>query len=258
MAGDDHRAPAGRVADHHLAHLADLGRVETVGGLVEDEQVGQPEHGLGDGEALAHALRVGAHRAGERVAEPGDLQGLVQVGVAGRAAGGLPVQLQVLPAGQVRQEARALHEGADPRQHGRSGPDGVAEDADLAVVRCDQAHQHTQGGGLARAVGSEQTEHLALLDAEGQLAHRVPVGGLRVPLAQVLDHQRHLGQPCIGRGAGRPAAGGEQQGERGGRRGHRKPPHPGGQGRRGGGDGGGRRHAQVALEGDGVGGRGGR
>ena len=30
---------------------------------------GQAEHGLGDGEALAHALRVGAHRPVERVAE---------------------------------------------------------------------------------------------------------------------------------------------------------------------------------------------
>lgn len=69
VAGDDDRASCARVADHHLAHLADLRRVEPVRGLVEDEQVREAEHGLGDREALAHALRVRAHRAGEGVAE---------------------------------------------------------------------------------------------------------------------------------------------------------------------------------------------
>ena len=115
--------PARGVADQHLAHLADLRRVEPVGRLVEDQQVGQAEHGLGDGQPLPHALGVGAYRAVERLAEAGDLQGLGQVGVLGGPAGGLPVQLQVGPAGQVRQEAGALDERADPGQDRRAGAD---------------------------------------------------------------------------------------------------------------------------------------
>ena len=38
-----------------------------------------------------------------------------------RAAGGLPVELQVVPAGQVRQEAGALDERAQPGQHRGAG-----------------------------------------------------------------------------------------------------------------------------------------
>ncbi len=252
VAGDDDRAARRRVADHHLAHLADLGRVEAVGRFVEDEEVREAEHGLGDGEALAHALGVGADRAGEGVAEARDLQGLLQVGVLRRASGRLPVQLQVLAAGEVREEARALDERADPGEDGGARADRVAEDPDLTGVRLDQAHQHAQGGRLARAVRTQEAEHLALLDAEGQVPHRVPVRRLGVPLAQVGDLERDFGQFGGGGCRGGASAAGQQQGQRDGHAREREPPHPGREGRRRGGDAGGRRHLQVALQGDGV------
>ena len=106
VAGDQHGAAGGRVAAQHLAHGVDLRRVEPVGRLVHQQQVRQPEHRLGDRQPLPHALRVGADPAVDGRAEPGDLQRLVQVRVLCGPAGGLPVQLEVRLAGQVRQEAR--------------------------------------------------------------------------------------------------------------------------------------------------------
>ena len=46
-------------AAHELADLADAGRIEAVGGLVEDQDVRIAEQRLRDAEALAHAERVG-------------------------------------------------------------------------------------------------------------------------------------------------------------------------------------------------------
>ena len=37
-----------RTGCHHLGHLADLGWVDAVGRLVQDEQIGQAQHGLGE------------------------------------------------------------------------------------------------------------------------------------------------------------------------------------------------------------------
>ena len=55
---DGDAALGGEVA-HELADLADAGRVEAVGGLVEDQDVRVAEQRLRDAEALAHAERVG-------------------------------------------------------------------------------------------------------------------------------------------------------------------------------------------------------
>ena len=71
--------PGGRVPEQHVAHLPDLRRVEAVHRLVEHQQVRQAEHGLGDGQPLAHALGVGAHRAVEGGAEA--VLGKISVGV---------------------------------------------------------------------------------------------------------------------------------------------------------------------------------
>ena len=112
--------PVSRVALQDLAHLGDLRRVEAVGGLVEDEQLGQAEHRLSDRQSLLHAVAVGLHPAVDRRAEPGDLQRRLEVGVVVGAPGRRPVQPQVLPPGQVRQEAGPFDERAEPGQHRRA------------------------------------------------------------------------------------------------------------------------------------------
>ena len=61
VAGDhDGDALVGEL-DHQAAHLLDAGRVQAVGGLVEDEELGVAGQCQGDPQTLLHAQRVGAH-----------------------------------------------------------------------------------------------------------------------------------------------------------------------------------------------------
>ena len=203
-----HRASGGRVPAEHLAHLADLRRIQAVRRLVEHEQVRQPQHRLRDREPLAHALAVGLHPAVHVVAEAGDLQRLVQVGVLRRPPGRAPEQPQVLQPRHVRQEPRSLDERADPREHRGAGADRVPEDHDPALRRRDQPHEHPQRRRLAGAVRAEQAEHPPPLDAERHVAHRAEAVG--VPLAQTLHRERDAGELGLRRpGPRAPAEHGE-------------------------------------------------
>ena len=112
VAGDDHGPPGGGVVGQDLPHGPDLRRIETVGRFVEQQQRRQPEHRLGDAEALPHALAVAANLPVDGRPEPGDLQGLVQSRLFGRPSGGRPVGPEVRHAAEVRQEAGSLDEGA--------------------------------------------------------------------------------------------------------------------------------------------------
>ncbi len=47
--------------------------------------------------------------------------------------------------------------------------EGFAEEAHAAGVRDRDADHHADGGGLAGAVGAEEAEHAAGLDAEGEV-----------------------------------------------------------------------------------------
>ena len=112
--------PVGRVAAQHLAHRADLRRIEAVGRLVEQQQVGQPEHRLGDGQPLPHALAVGAHR--RSIAVPSRRSPAPRPGARPAGpAGGLPVQLQVRPCRTGAAGTRNPRRSADPGQDRRPG-----------------------------------------------------------------------------------------------------------------------------------------
>ena len=67
----------------------------------------------------------------------------------------------------------------------------MPEDADLAAAARPVPLEDLDGGRLARAVRSEQAEHLAVLDLEADSAHRLH---LAVGLAQIA----HLdGEPFV-------------------------------------------------------------
>src|SRR6266536_4587109 len=78
--GEEYGAALGDEAADHAAELVDAGRVEAVGGLVQDQQLGVGEQGAGGAEALAHSERVGGDalvralgesHARERALDPG-------------------------------------------------------------------------------------------------------------------------------------------------------------------------------------------
>ena len=74
------------------------------------------------------------------------------------------------------------------------GHDVVAGDGGGAGGGGDEARKHAHGGGLAGAVGAEEAEDLALVEAEGDIVHR---GEAAEPLGQArdLDQCRHASPP---------------------------------------------------------------
>ena len=120
MAGHQHGgAVGGQVADQ-VPDLAGALRVEAVGRLVEDQQVTRHQQGVGDGEPLPHAERVGAVALGRGGQQADPVQRRVDPGPRGarvaEPVGGVQPG-QVGPAGQVGVEGRPLDQRADPAQH---------------------------------------------------------------------------------------------------------------------------------------------
>ena len=134
VAREEHGRAGVGDAVHELAHLAHLARVEAVGGLVEHEHLGTPEQHAREAEPLAHPLRVRLDLAVDRVAEAGDGERAVEVGVGEARAARLPPELQVLHPREVRHEGGGLDDGADPLQLGRAGTRACAEQEGVAAA----------------------------------------------------------------------------------------------------------------------------
>ena len=158
--GEDVRAQQDRgpglaeLADE-VADLADPGRVEAVGGLVEDEQVGLLHQGRRDRQALLHPQRVGVDVLAGAVGQAhlgqrgGDL-------LAGDAAGAGEEQ-EVLARREAGHEPRLLDQRAHAADDlGQAVGDRPVEEPDLAAGGPGEAEQHLQGRGLAGAVGAEE------------------------------------------------------------------------------------------------------
>ena len=116
MARHEHRAPAGRLGAHQVAHPADAGRVEAVGRLVEDQHVGIAQQRRGDREPLAHAHRVALHAPVGGAGQVDLLEHLAHARLGVAAGGGEHAQVVA---------AAATRDGSSPprapRRRGRSG-----------------------------------------------------------------------------------------------------------------------------------------
>ena len=75
----------------------------------------------------------------------------------------------------------------------------VAADRDPAGRRRNEARHHAHGGGLARAVGSQEAQHLAALDRERNVVHR-ELGPERLGQVFDLDHASLRRRPAIAAG----------------------------------------------------------
>ena len=152
----------------------DAGGVEAERGVVQDDELRLLEQDVGQAEALAHAARVlhdglvGGVLELDHVEQLGD----ARVGVGARDAVELGGEAEVLCAGQVAVEADGLREVADPPLDGERVTRGVvAADADGPGARLGEAQHHEDAGALARAVGAEESEDLALVDGEVDGVH---------------------------------------------------------------------------------------
>ena len=81
-----------------------------------------------------------------------------------------PVNVDILPSGEVEVGGQRLRNHADRFAHApRIARDVEAGDEALSRGRHDQRREHPAERGLARAVGSEQTEQLAAAHLEGHV-----------------------------------------------------------------------------------------
>lgn len=180
MCGDEHRLALLAQRPHRVAHLADAGGVEPVGGLVEDEQVGVLEERRRDGQALLHAQREAGVAVAPAVAEVRGLEHLVDA--LSRAADRAREQGEVLAGGEGGEELRRLDDGPDPVDDVRQ-PLGhrLAEDLGRAGVGAHEAEQHPDRRRLARAVRAEEAVDAAERHGHGQAGD----GDASRPSAQV-------------------------------------------------------------------------
>ena len=154
VARDQHRDPVAGERPDQAAHLDDARRVQAVGRLVEDQQLGTGQHGRRDAEPLLHPQRVRAVPVPRPGQQAGPLEHRVDRGQRKLPEAGQ--RLQVLAAAQLRVERGRLDERADLAQVGRGLGEAAAQDRSAARRRADQAEQHPDRRGLAGPVRADE------------------------------------------------------------------------------------------------------
>ena len=144
-------------------------RVDPHRRLVEVEHLGLVQQRDADVDAPLHAAAELVDAVLLAVDEGDELQHLVDP-LLERVPGQPvhpPPEHEVLAGAHVRVEGDVLWDHADGLlDRLRVAHHGVAGDGGVAAARLEQAAQHGDGGALAGAVGTEEAEDLALLDAE--------------------------------------------------------------------------------------------
>ena len=181
-----------------LEHGGTPGRVEPVGRLVEQHQLGRTDQGLGQLHPLLHAGGVGADQPVPLLVQadmPQRFRGAF-LGHRGRQAGDPAQVSHELGRGHVGRKAVVLRHVAE------QGPDRLAagfavaaEHLGLALGRRNEPEQDLNQRGLARAVGADQPGD-AGRDRDGQTVERGHVTRIHLGQRRGLDH-----------GAGRDRAG---------------------------------------------------
>ena len=171
VAGHEHRAAPRGLGAEQVAHPADAGRVEPVGGLVENEHLGVAQQRGCDREALAHSHRVALDAAVRRCREPDPVQHLVHARVGMAPGGGQ--HAQVVAAAAARVEARVLEHHPDLSARMRKVLVAPSVEGSAARVGMDQAEEHAQGRALARPVGAQEPRDPSRLHLEREVGHGI-------------------------------------------------------------------------------------
>ncbi len=158
-------------------------RVETIGGLVEDEHRRLTEEGAGEAEALAHAEREATDTA-VRVLSHGHL-GQRLVYPLRRQPGRRGEDAEVVDGPTAGVEAGGFQHGSDMAGGLIEVDVAPAAERGSTGARGDEAEHHAQRGGLAGTVESEQAGHRPRLQLEAQVVdggHRAEAFGESVQL----------------------------------------------------------------------------
>ena len=172
--------------------LQDLLGVETHGGLIQNEELGEAQQSLGKADALAVALGEVADEPSPDAHDAGHLHDPVGLGAALFAGdffqpGG---EEQVFLAGHIHVERGQLGQIADGAlDQLRFGGDAVSIHQHLALGGAQVAGHDVHGGGLAGAVGAQKAENLAVGHGEAQMVHS-QVGAIALDKIAYFDQNR--------------------------------------------------------------------
>ena len=169
VGGEQDGAAAAGLGAHRLPEGDPGADVHAGGGLVHHEEVGVRQQSKGQAQALALASRAAAHFAGEElsktclvddVVEPGSVRDAVAV--PGSHRGHDP---QGLPDGEVVQKTAVLEDDTNATCLDRM-VGGGSQKLDRPGVGPGQPQDHVEGGGLARAIGTQEGDHLSGPDGQ--------------------------------------------------------------------------------------------
>ena len=164
VGAEQHRQSAAGEPLDQGPHVPDAGRVQAVGGLVEDQQPRARAAGSRPRRGAA-ASRRSSRRPSRRPGRSSRRASRTSSSRPGRVPPSSSDEaLEVLPAGQVGVEPRALDEARRrrPGRRRRASSQVWPKTRMRAGVGTDQPEQHPQEGRLPGAVGSQDAVHLAL------------------------------------------------------------------------------------------------
>jgi hypothetical protein len=177
--GEQHRhAGAGAQALDEAPDLASVGQVEPDGRLVEKQDPRVVDDAAHDIERAPHAAGKRADRALPLIVQAEQLEQLAAALLDERRLEVVQQarEAQILCDRQRAIECRILEHEPDGGPYGDwLGADVIAGDRGAARAGTDQRGQHVNGGGLARAVRTEQAEESAGRDFELEGVYREDV-----------------------------------------------------------------------------------
>ena len=199
MARDEDRLATRGQGLERVAQLHDPARVQAVGRLVEQEELGVVEQRNGDAEPLLHPHRVSGDAVACPIAQAHQFEKLFDAGLS-HGPTGRAHDPQVFARREVRVERRRFDQGAHvvedvaPRT-----VEALAEERDRARVGADEPGQQAHRRRLAGAVGSQETVDHAARDFQ------VETGQGRLPAVRLLKTAGRKGQcrrcghglPCV-------------------------------------------------------------
>jgi hypothetical protein len=155
MAAHEERRATISQAPHQLTHLDDPGRIETIGRLIEEQELGVGQECCRDAEALLHTEGIGADLVPCAIRKAHGLEQSRDVRVA------MPSERrecrEVGSSRQGRVERRSLDERADAVHERPRVTDRLTEDGRVPAGRAYQAKEHAERGRLAGSVWSNQS-----------------------------------------------------------------------------------------------------
>lgn len=172
---------------NEVSRFTNLCRVQADGWFVEDQNLGVMEQGIGEADALLHALGQLVDRPVDEVSQPAEFCDAFDGGLAGGAIEptDLSAKYEVLADSALHVQRRAFREVSDDASdRHRIGENIMSADRRSTGTRRHVTRQDADGCRLSGAVGAEDADDLAFPDGEGDAVHSASVA---VVFREILD-----------------------------------------------------------------------